>query len=66
MRLIKDLFELRVLTIVSEDLRVLNLLYQPFFFLGSLAVIYTSLFYTHVLYEEGPPRFSFQTIRCYC
>lgn len=61
MRLIKenDLFELRVLTIISsEDLRVLNLLYQPF--LGSLAVsIYTSLFYTHVLYEEGPSSHDF-------
>ena len=45
MRLIKsnDLFELRVLSQVSnEDLRVLNLLYQPF--LGNLAVsIYQTL-----------------------
>ncbi len=61
MRLIKsnDLFELRVLSQVSnEDLRVLNLLYQPF--LGNLAVsIYQTLLLTRVLYEDGPSSHEF-------
>ena len=61
MRLIKenDLFELRVLSLVSsEDLRVLHILYQPF--LGNLAVsIYQTLIYTQSLYEEGPSSHDF-------
>jgi len=61
MRLIKenDLFELRVLSLISnEDLRVLHLLYQPF--LGSVAVgIYQTLLYTSQLYEDGPSSHDF-------
>lgn len=61
MRLIKenDLFELRVLSIISnEDIRVLHLLYKPF--LGSLAVsIYQTLLYTEELYQDGPSSHDF-------
>lgn len=61
MRLLKekDLFELRVLSVITnEDLRVLHLLYQPF--IGNLAVsIYQIFLYTSALTEDGPSSHEF-------